>query len=198
MSQYTIPNVVTRDSAGERIVDIHSRLLGSRIVNIGTAIDDGVATTVIAQLLHLDAESADLPISLYINSPGGSLTAMTGIYDTMQYVSAPVATICVGQAAADAAVLLAAGAPGSRTVLPHARVVLRQPRVEGGRAAIPDLILAAEEVVRQRSAVEAILHRHTHRSLAQLRRDLDRDLVLTAAEAVEFGIADAVVERKER
>ncbi|GAA2096017.1 MULTISPECIES: ClpP family protease [Brevibacterium] len=197
MSQYTIPNVVTRDSGGERIVDIYSRLLSSRIVSIGTGIDDGVATTVIAQLLHLDAESQELPISLYINSPGGSLTAMLGIYDTLQYISAPVATICVGQAAADAAVLLAAGAHGHRTMLPHARLVLRQPQVEGGRAAIPDLIVAADEVVRQRSAVEEILHRHSGRSVDQLRRDLDRDLVLTARQAVEFGMADAVVEQRD-
>ena len=138
MSQYTIPNVVSRDSRGERIVDVYSHLLSSRIVYIGTAIDDGVANAVIAQLLHLEAASPELPISLYINSPGGSLTAMTGIYDTMQYVRAPVATMCIGQAAADAAVLLAAGEAGQRTVLPHARVVLSQPKTDGGRATIPD------------------------------------------------------------
>lgn len=193
MSQYTIPNVVSRDSRGERIVDVYSHLLSGRIVYIGTAIDDGVANAVIAQLLHLEAESPELPISLYINSPGGSLTAMTGIYDTMQYVRAPVATMCIGQAAADAAVLLAAGEAGQRTVLPHARVVLSQPKTDGGRATIPDLILAADEVVRQRDEIEEILTRHTGRSRAQLREDLDRDLVLTAADAVEFGLVDGVV-----
>lgn len=196
MSQYTIPNVITRDDRGERIIDVYSRLLTSRIVYIGTAIDDGVANAVIAQLLHLEAESADLPISLYINSPGGSLTAMTGIYDTMQYVRAPVATMCVGQAAADAAVLLAAGEPGQRVVLPHARVVLTQPTMEGGRATVPDLILAADEVVRQRSSLEEILSAHTGRGVAQLREDLDRDLVLTASAAREFGIVDTIAHRR--
>lgn len=196
MSQYTIPNVITRDARGERVIDVYSRLLTSRIVYIGTGIDDGVANAVIAQLLHLEAESAELPISLYINSPGGSLTAMTGIYDTMQYVRAPVATMCVGQAAADAAVLLTAGEPGHRTVLPHARVVLTQPKTEGGRATVPDLILAADEVVRQRNAVEEILSRHTGRAIAQLREDLDRDLVLTAEAAQEFGLVDTIVQRR--
>jgi ATP-dependent Clp protease protease subunit len=196
MSQYTIPNVITRDDRGERIIDVYSRLLSSRIIYIGTGIDDGVANAVIAQLLHLEAESADLPISLYINSPGGSLTAMTGIYDTMQYVRAPVATMCVGQAAADAAVLLAAGEPGQRVVLPHARVVLTQPSMEGGRATVPDLILAADEVVRQRSAVEEILSAHTGRGVDQLREDLDRDLVLTAQSALEFGIIDTIAHRR--
>lgn len=196
MSQYTIPNVITRDDRGERIIDVYSRLLTSRIIYIGTALDDGVANAVIAQLLHLEAESADLPISLYINSPGGSLTAMTGIYDTMQYVRAPVATMCVGQAAADAAVLLAAGEPGQRVVLPHARVVLTQPSMEGGRATVPDLILAADEVVRQRSAVEEILSAHTGRGVDQLREDLDRDLVLTAQSALEFGIVDTIAHRR--
>jgi len=196
MSQYTIPNVITRDDRGERIIDVYSRLLTSRIIYIGTAIDDGVANAVIAQLLHLEAESADLPISLYINSPGGSLTAMTGIYDTMQYVRAPVATMCVGQAAADAAVLLAAGEPGQRVVLPHARVVLTQPAMEGGRGTVPDLILAADEVVRQRGAVEAILSAHTGREVAQLREDLDRDLVLTASAAREFGMVDTIAHRR--
>jgi ATP-dependent Clp protease protease subunit len=191
MSQYTIPNVITRDDRGERIIDVYSR-----IIYIGTGIDDGVANAVIAQLLHLEAESADLPISLYINSPGGSLTAMTGIYDTMQYVRAPVATMCVGQAAADAAVLLAAGEPGQRVVLPHARVVLTQPSMEGGRATVPDLILAADEVVRQRSAVEEILSAHTGRGVDQLREDLDRDLVLTAQSALEFGIIDTIAHRR--
>jgi len=196
MSQYTIPHVVSRDERGERIVDIYSHLLSSRIVYIGTAIDDGVANAVIAQLLHLEASSPELPISLYINSPGGSLTAMTGIYDTMQYVRAPVATMCVGQAAADAAVLLAAGETGQRTVLPHARAVLSQPKTDGGRATIPDLILAADEVVRQRDEIEEILTRHTGRNRGQLREDLDRDLVLTAAEAVEFGLVDRVGSRR--
>lgn len=196
MSHYTIPNVITRDDRGERIIDVYSRLLSSRIIYIGTGIDDGVANAVIAQLLHLEAESADLPISLYINSPGGSLTAMTGIYDTMQYVRAPVATMCVGQAAADAAVLLAAGEPGQRVVLPHARVVLTQPSMEGGRATVPDLILAADEVVRQRSAVEEILSAHTGRRVDQLRADLDRDLVLTAQPALEFGIVDTIAHRR--
>ena len=136
MSTYTIPNVVEKTPPGERAVDIYSRLLSDRIVYIGTEIDDGVANVVIAQLLHLESESPDPPINLYLNSPGGSVTAMLAIYDTMQFVRSQVATTCVGQAASAAAVLLASGAPGRRAMLPHARVVLHQPSA-AGRARCP-------------------------------------------------------------
>lgn len=194
MSSYTIPNVLTRDSRGERITDVYSHLLSQRIVYLGTAIDAGVANALIAQLLHLEAEAPEQEIGLYVNCEGGDTAAMLAVYDTLQYVRAPVATTCVGQAVAAGAVLLAAGAPGRRSALPHARVVLHQPAAQG-RGAIPDLILAADEVVRVRAEMEAILAKHTGQDEAVLRRDTDRDLVLTAAAARDYGIVDQVIER---
>lgn len=195
MSSYTIPSVVEKTLNGERAVDIYSRLLTDRIVYVGTEIDDGVANVVIAQLLHLESESPQTPINLYLNSPGGSVTAMLAIYDTMQFVRSPVATTCVGQAASAAAVLLAAGAEGQRSVLPHARVVLHQPS-GGGQGTLPDLALQAKEIVRLRAEMEAILARHTGRDVETLRRDTDRDLVLTAGEAVSYGLVDEVLDSR--
>ena len=192
MSTYTIPSVVEKTHRGERAVDIYSRLLTDRIIYIGTEIDDGVANVVIAQLLHLESESPETPINLYLNSPGGSVTAMLAIYDTLQFIRSPVATTCVGQAASGAAVLLASGAPGSRMVLPHARVVLHQPS-GGGQGTLPDLALHAKEIVRLRSEMERILARHTGQDVARLREDTDRDLILTAEEAVAYGLADGVL-----
>jgi ATP-dependent Clp protease protease subunit len=193
MSSYTIPYVVERTPAGERSFDIYSRLLQERIIFVGTEIDDGVANALIAQLLHLESDNPDLPISLYLNSPGGSITAMLAVYDAMQYVAAPVETTCVGQAAWTAAVLLAGGEPGRRMILPHGRVVLHQPAAQG-RGTIPDLILEAEEIARVRSLLEQILSRHTGRTPEQVRADTDRDLVLTAETAREYGIVDQVLE----
>ena len=193
MSSYTIPSVVEKTRHGERAVDIYSRLLTDRIVYIGTPIDDGVANVVIAQLLHLESESPESGISLYLNSPGGDVPAMLGIYDTVQFIRAPVATTCVGQAVGSAAVLLAAGEPGRRTVLPHARVVLQQPGQGGSRGDLPDLQVAAKEILRQRAETEAILAHHTGRSIEQVHADTDRDLVLGGAEAVAYGVADAVL-----
>jgi ATP-dependent Clp protease protease subunit len=195
MSTYTIPNVVTRDARGERIVDVYSHLLSERIVYLGTAIDAGVANALIAQLLHLEADAPDQEISMYVNCEGGDIAAMLAVYDTMQYVRAPVATTCVGQAVAAGAVLLAAGAAGRRSALPHTRVVLHQPAAQG-RGAIPDLILAADEVVRVRAETEAILALHTGRDTHTLRRDTDRDLVLTASAARDYGIVDRVIEAR--
>jgi ATP-dependent Clp protease protease subunit len=195
MSTYTIPNVVTRDARGERIVDVYSHLLSERIVYLGTAIDAGVANALIAQLLHLEADAPDQEISMYVNCEGGDIAAMLAVYDTMQYVRAPVATTCVGQAVAAGAVLLAAGAAGRRSALPHTRVVLHQPAAQG-RGAIPDLILAADEVVRVRAETEAILALHTGRDTHTLRHDTDRDLVLTASAARDYGIVDRVIEAR--
>ncbi|MEV6241355.1 ATP-dependent Clp protease proteolytic subunit [Lentzea sp. NPDC051838] len=195
MSTYTIPNVITRDARGERIMDVYSHLLSSRIVYLGTGIDSGVANALIAQLLHLESDNPDLEINLYINCEGGDPSAMLALYDTMRYIKAPVATTCVGQAVAAGAVLLAAGAPGRRAVLPHSRVVLHQPAAQG-RGAIPDLILAADEVVRVRTQLEEILSRHTGRSVDELRHDTDRDRVFDAAGAVEYGLADQVLEQR--
>lgn len=192
---YTIPNVVTRVAGGERIMDVYSHLLSSRIVYLGTAIDSGVANALIAQLLHLEAETPDLEINLYINSEGGDPSAMLALYDTMRYIKAPVATTCVGQAVAAGAVLLAAGEPGRRAVLPHTRVVLHQPAAQG-RGTIPDLILQADEVVRVRTQLEEILSVHTGRSIANLRHDTDRDRVFDAAGAVAYGLADQVLDQR--
>ncbi len=192
MSSYTVPYVVQSTPRGERTVDLYSRMLADRIIYLGTEIDDGVANTVIAQLLHLASESQDSPISLYINSPGGSISAMLAVYDAMQYVAAPVETTCVGQAAWTAAVLLAGGAPGRRWMLPHARVVLHQPAAQG-RGTIPDLILEAEEVARVRAELEEILAAHTGRTPEQVREDTERDLVLPGQAAVDYGIADGIL-----
>jgi ATP-dependent Clp protease protease subunit len=196
MSSYTIPSVVERTRQGERAVDIYSRLLSDRIVYIGTPIDDGVANVVIAQLLHLESDSPESPISLYLNSPGGDPTAMLAVYDTMEFIAAPVATTCVGQARGAAAVLLAAGAPGRRTVLPRARVVLEQPAQGGTRGDVPDLQVAAKEILRLRTEMESILARHAGRPVEDVHRDTDRDLVLTAEEAVRYGVADVVLESR--
>jgi ATP-dependent Clp protease, protease subunit len=196
MSTYTIPNVIAREPRGERIMDVYSHLLTERIVYLGTEIDDGVANALIAQILHLDAENTEREINLYINSPGGSMTAMFAIYDTMQYAQAPIATTCVGQACSTAAILLASGEPGRRGVLPHSRVLLHQPSGQG-QGPIPDLILAADEVIRIRAQSEEILARHTGQSLETLRRDTDRDRIFTAEAAVAYGLADRIVERRE-
>jgi ATP-dependent Clp protease protease subunit len=195
MSGYTIPSVIEKTHRGERAVDIYSRLLTDRIIYLGTEIDDGVANVVIAQLLHLESESPDSPINLYLNSPGGSVTAMLAIYDAMQFIRPEVSTACVGQAASSAAVLLAAGAPGRRTVLPHARVVLHQPS-GGGQGTLPDLALQAKEIARIRIEMEQILSQHTGRTVEQVREDTERDLVLSADEAVAYGIVDGVLDSR--
>jgi ATP-dependent Clp protease protease subunit len=192
VSGYSIPYVTTRTPAGERTVDVYSRLLADRIVYLGTGIDDGVANVVIAQLLHLENEQPDQPISVYVNSPGGDIPATLAIYDAMQFVRARIDTTCVGQAVASAALLLAGGAAGHRTILPHARVVLHAPASQG-RGAIPDLILEAEDVARVRALQEAILGRHTGRGADQVRRDTERELVLDAGAAVRYGLVDAVL-----
>ncbi|MCC2033923.1 ClpP family protease [Microbacterium allomyrinae] len=192
MSSYTIPSVVAQHPRGDRVMDVYSHLLSERVVYLGTGIDAGVANALIAQLLHLDAESQDRDIQLYINCEGGDPAAMLAIYDTMQHVRPDVATTVVGQAIGVGAVMLAAGAVGKRAVLPHARVVLDQPAGQG-RGAIPDLILQADELVRVRDEVEQILARHTGQDPAKLRIDTDRDRIFTATAAVEYGLADRVL-----
>jgi ATP-dependent Clp protease, protease subunit len=192
MGQYTIPTVVERTPLGERAYDVYSRLLSERIVFLGTEIDDGVANVVIAQLIHLESASPDLEISLYINSPGGSFSALTAIYDTMQFIRPAVATICVGQASSAAAVLLAGGAPGKRAVLPHAKVLLHQPSSQA-QGALPDLAIQAKEVVRVRAEVDEILSRHTGHPVSKIRSDTDRNKTFSAREAVDYGLADEVI-----
>jgi ATP-dependent Clp protease, protease subunit len=195
MSTYTIPNVISRVPGGERIMDVYSHLLSSRIVYLGTGIDSGVANALIAQLLHLEADNPEQQIDLYINSEGGDPSAALALYDTMRYIKAPVATTCVGQAVASSAVLLAAGEPGRRAVLPHTRVVLHQPAAQG-RGTIPDLILQADEVVRVRNQLEEILSAHTGQTAADLRHDTDRDRVFDAVDAVSYGLADHVLDQR--
>ena len=197
MASYTIPTVVERTPTGERAFDVYSRLLSERIIFVGTEIDDGVANVVMAQMLHLEAQSTDQDIEIYINSPGGSYTALMAIYDTMQFVQADVATTCMGQAASAAAILLAAGAPGKRAVLSHSRVLLHQPTT-GGQGTISDLELQAREVLRVRAQAEELLSAHTKQSVEQIRTDTDRDKVFTAEEAVAYGLADQVIFRKPR
>jgi ATP-dependent Clp protease protease subunit len=192
MSTYTIPNVIAESPRGDRIMDVYSHLLTERILYLGTPIDAGVANALTAQLLYLEGTSPDQEINLYINCEGGDMMAMLAVYDTMRYIKAPVVTTCVGQAIAAGAVLLAAGTQGRRGVLPHARVVLHQPQASG-RGAIPDLILAADEVVRIRADVEAVLSRHTGQSVEALRADTDRDRVFTAHAAIDYGLADQVL-----
>jgi ATP-dependent Clp protease, protease subunit len=192
MGQYTIPTVVERTPLGERAYDIYSRLLSERIVFLGTEIDDGVANVIMAQLLHLESVSADLEISLYINSPGGSYSALTAIYDTMQFIRPDVATTCMGQASSAAAVLLAAGAPGKRAVLPHAKVLLHQPSSQA-QGALPDLAVQAKEVAMVRAEVDQILSIHTGHPVAKIRGDTDRNKTFTANEAVQYGLADTVI-----
>ncbi|CAM5304776.1 ATP-dependent Clp protease proteolytic subunit [Streptomyces tendae] len=196
MGSYTIPNVVERTPQGERSYDVFSRLLSERIIFLGTEIDDGVANVVIAQLLHLESSAPESEIAVYINSPGGSFTSLMAIYDTMTFVQAPISTFCVGQAASTAAVLLAAGDPGRRFVLEHARVLLGQPASGGRQGTVSDLALQAKEMVRIRSQVEEVLARHTHHDVASLRADMDRDKVFTAPEAVAYGLADEVLARR--
>jgi ATP-dependent Clp protease protease subunit len=196
MGQYTIPTVVERTPAGERAYDIYSRLLSERIVFLGTEIDDGVANVVMAQLLHLESVSPELEISLYINSPGGSFSALTAIYDTMQYIRPDVATICMGQAASAAAVLLAAGAPGKRAVLRHAKVLLHQPSSQA-QGTLPDLAIQAKELGRVRAEVDEILSRHTGHPVAKIRSDTDRNKTFRASEAVDYGLADEVITSRE-
>ncbi len=195
MSTYTIPSVIAQHPRGERIMDVYSHLLTERVVYLGTAIDAGVANALVAQLLFLEADNPERDINLYINCEGGDPSAMLGVYDTMRYIRPQIATTCVGQAVSVGAVLLAAGAPGKRAALPHARLVLHQPAAQG-RGAIPDLILQADEVVRVRADIERILSQHTGQEVATLRADTDHDRVFTAEAAKEYGLVDQVIETR--
>lgn len=189
---YLVPTVVEQTNRGERAFDLYSRLLKENIIFLGTPIDDTVANLICAQLLHLESENPDKDINIYINSPGGDITALFAIYDTMQYIKADVATICYGQAASAAAVLLAAGTKGKRLALPHSRILLHQPYA-GAQGQATDIELAAKEILRLRELLEEILAGHTGQPIDRIHTDTDRDFVMTAQEALEYGIIDEVL-----
>jgi ATP-dependent Clp protease, protease subunit len=188
-----VPNVIEQTSRGERGGDLFSKLLRDNIIFMGTPIDDTVANIVCAELLHLESENPDKDINIYINSPGGDITALFAIYDTMKFIKNDIATICYGQAASAAAVLLAAGTPGKRLALPHARVLLHQPYGQTGYAQVSDLELAAKEIMRMRELLESILSVHTGQTIDKIHTDTDRDFVMSATEAKEYGIIDEVI-----
>ena len=192
-----IPFVVEQDGRNERAYDIYSRLLKDRIIFIGSEIGDEVANAVIAQMLFLEAENPDKEIALYINSPGGSVTAGLAIYDTMQFVTSDIATIVVGQAASMAAVLLAAGTAGKRQALPNSRVVLHQP-FGGFQGQASDVAIQAREILRIREAINRILIRHTGQPADRIEHDLERDFIMTAGQAVEYGLVDRIIESRPR
>jgi ATP-dependent Clp protease protease subunit len=190
-----VPIVVEQTSRGERSYDIYSRLLKDRIVFIGNPIDDDIANLVIAQLLFLEAEDPDKDVNIYVNSPGGMVTAGMAIYDTMQFIKPKVATVCIGQAASMAALLLAGGAPGKRTALPNARILIHQP-MGGTRGQATDIKIQAEEILRMREELNKILARHTGQSLERVAADTERDYFMSAEQAKAYGIIDQVVEKR--
>jgi ATP-dependent Clp protease, protease subunit len=193
---YLVPTVVEQTNRGERAFDLYSRLLKEHIIFLGTPIDDTIANLVCAQLLHLESENPDKDINIYINSPGGDITALFAIYDTIQYVKPDITTICFGQAASAAAVLLACGTPGKRLALPHSRVLLHQPWGQGGGQAT-DIEIQAREIMRMRDLLDQIIARHTGQSVERISKDTDRDFVLSAEQAKEYGIIDEVISARE-
>ncbi|HWB88218.1 MAG TPA: ATP-dependent Clp protease proteolytic subunit [Acidimicrobiia bacterium] len=188
-----VPTVIEQTSRGERAFDIYSRLLGHRVVFLGRPIDDDIANLVVAQLLHLESDDPDKPISLYINSPGGSMDSMFAIYDSMQHIRPAVHTTCIGMAASAASLILAGGEEGHRSILPHGRVMIHQPWVQnvGGQAS--DIEIHAAEILRQREQANAILAQHTGQDIQRIRQDTDRDRWLTADQAVEYGLVDTIL-----
>ncbi len=197
MSYYNIPYVFERDGRTERTWDIYSRLLKDRIIFIGTPIDDYVANAVVAQMLFLQMEDSKKDVHLYINSPGGSITAGMAIYDTMNFLQCDVVTYCVGQAASMATVLLSAGAKGKRYALPNSRVMIHQPR-GGAGGQTSDITIAANEILRWRKTLNEILARNTGKSVEQIEKDSDRDFFMSATDALNYGIVDKVIEAKPR
>ncbi|HEY7660010.1 MAG TPA: ATP-dependent Clp protease proteolytic subunit [Actinomycetota bacterium] len=192
MKDYLVPVVVEQTARGERSFDIYSRLLKERIVFLGTPIDDAVGNLIMAQLLHLESEDPDKDINLYVNSPGGDITALFAIYDTMQYIKPDVSTIVMGQAASAAAVLVLAGTKGKRYALPHSRILLHQPH-GGAQGQAVDIEIQAKEITRYRKLLEELIASHTGQPLDKVARDTDRDYILTAEEALEYGVVDEVI-----
>ncbi|MEK2492556.1 ATP-dependent Clp protease proteolytic subunit [Kitasatospora purpeofusca] len=191
--RYIVPRFVERTSQGIREYDPYAKLFEERIIFLGSQVDDVSANDIMAQLLCLESMDPDREIQMYINSPGGSFTALTAIYDTMQYVKPDITTVCMGQAASAAAVLLAAGTPGKRMALPNARILIHQPYTETGRGQVSDLEIQAREIFRMREQLEEMLSKHSNKSVEEVREDIERDKILTAEEAVEYGLVDLVI-----
>jgi ATP-dependent Clp protease protease subunit len=197
MMDYLVPTVVEQTSRGERAFDIYSRLLKDRIIFLGTPIDDTVANLIMAQLLHLEGEDPEKDINLYINSPGGVMTSLMAIYDTMHFIRPDVGTYCMGQAASAAAVLVASGAPGKRFALPHSRIMLHQPHIGGLEGQATDIEIHAKEIIRVKEEMNQILVNHTGQSIEKISVDTDRDFWMTAPEAKDYGVIDTVLAARE-
>ncbi|WP_165985568.1 ATP-dependent Clp protease proteolytic subunit [Streptomyces sp. YIM 98790] len=192
-SRYIVPRFIERTSQGVREYDPYAKLFEERVIFLGVQIDDASANDVMAQLLCLESMDPDQDIQMYINSPGGSFTALTAIYDTMQFVKPDIQTVCMGQAASAAAVLLAAGTQGKRMALPHARILIHQPYSETGRGQVSDLEIAANEVQRMRNQLEELLSKHSNQPVESIRQDIERDKILTSEQAVEYGLIDQII-----
>jgi ATP-dependent Clp protease, protease subunit len=197
-NRYIIPSFVERTSYGIKESNPYNKMFEERIIFLGVQIDDASANDVMAQLICLESNDPDRDIVIYINSPGGSFTALTAIYDTMQYVRPDIQTVCMGQAASAAAVLLAAGTPGKRMALPNSRIIIHQPATEGGYGQSSDIEIQAKEILRMRSLLEDLIARHSGQSVERVRKDIDRDKILTAAEAKEYGLIDQVLASRKK
>jgi ATP-dependent Clp protease protease subunit len=198
INRYVLPNFVEKSALGERVIDPYSKLFDERVIFLGVQVDDASANDIMAQLLVLEARDPDRDITMYINSPGGSFTAMTAIYDTMQYIRPDIMTVCLGQAASAAAVLLAAGSPGKRLALTNSRIIIHQPATEGGYGQGSDIEIQAREIMRMRSNLEDLLSRHSGQPLDKVKKDIDRDKILTADEAKDYGLVDTVLASRKK
>ena len=196
LTNYVIPQVIEQTNRGERGMDIYSRLLSQRIIFLGTPVNDEIANLIMAQLLHLESEDPDKDIALYINSPGGSITSLFAIYDTMQYIKPDVSTYCVGMAASFAALLLAAGTPGKRVILPNSRVLIHQPWIQNMGGQQSDVEIHAREMMKLRDRVDEVLAYHTGQPKEKVHDDTERDKILSAEESVEYGLVDRVMSRR--
>jgi ATP-dependent Clp protease protease subunit len=197
-NRYVLPSFVEKTSYGVKESNPYNKLFEDRIIFLGVQVDDASANDIMAQLLVLEGADPDRDITMYINSPGGSFTAMTAIYDTMQYIRPDISTVCLGQAASAAAVLLAAGTPGKRMALTNSRIIIHQPATEGGYGQGSDIEIQAREIMRMRNNLEEMLSRHSGRDIEQVKRDIDRDKILTAQEAQEYGLVDNVISNRKK
>ena len=195
-SRYVLPSFIEQSAQGTKETNPYSKLFEERIIFLGTQVDDTSANDIMAQLLVLESQDPDRDITMYINSPGGSFTALTAIYDTMQYIKPQVQTVCLGQAASAAAVLLAAGSPGKRLALPNARILIHQPAMEGMQGQASDIQIVADEIDRMRAWLEDTISKHSGKPVEQVRRDIERDKILTAPQAAEYGLIDQVLESR--